>query len=279
MANSAPIRDVLLLLDADRPCCCALDAALSLAEGERAVVHTLCLAPDKDEFRLCRPDQLVSDHLDRRPALGGDLLHAMKDSFFKRLSAVSLGGDWQSIDEIDAPFVAPIRGGNCDISVMQADLARHATGRQLAEALLRKGGCACLFVPHGFQQPADFDQIVVAWSSPAAARQAIPHALPLLKRASMTHVVVTGDPGEIESYDDAAAIIAELTRHGVTCRARLRRCTSPHATKDLVSVCDELEADLLILDDRDGLYAADTIVGDIAFSLLVDAGIPILLSR
>jgi nucleotide-binding universal stress UspA family protein len=273
------IKDILLVLDADRPCCCVLDAALCLAEGERASVHTLCLTDEVERDGAIGGSWSGQAPADGAAARSDELLHSMKESFFRRLSTVVLAGDWQCIDDLDARFVAPLRAQSCDISVMQIDLARRSKGREVAEALLRRSGSACLFVPDESRLPSQFDRIVVAWDGSAEARRAMDRALPLLQRASLTYVVVIGRPGAIESYNDAASIAAHLARHEVTCVALARESRSSDVTADLIALCKELEADLLVMGDGERLFIGDALFGGASYSSLVEPAVPILLSR
>jgi len=111
-------------------------------------------------------------------------------------------------------------------------LRAHADLRRRAEAILQESPRPVLMLPYAgrFEPPAG--PVLVAWDGSAGAARAASAALPLLRRASIVHLVRIFDPKD----EDRAALEPDLQRaaawlrgHGVNVKANVSANSLPPA--------------------------------------------------
>jgi hypothetical protein len=271
------IKDVLMVMEADRPSEAVLATSIGLAKAHRAAVHAVCITPWRPSPADCfalgpRADLDVLERLDRKAS---GQVAPLKQAFLTGVGEGGLEGDWGRLDEVEAPFAVPSRARSCDIVVMRRPHAGEPTARELAECSVRNGGTPCLFVPDDAKNSGEFSRIVLAWNGTAEAKRAVDSSMPLLKRASRVDLIVVGRPAAIDIYNHAMAMVCHLARHGVECVAHERGGRASHVTHALMEACEDLDADLLVLGAYSHAHMTEALVGGTTSSSLVEASIPV----
>lgn len=86
-----------------------------------------------------------------------------------------------------------------------------------AETIIFGSGRPTIILPHTRQRsgPTKFETIVVAWDFSRPAARTVGDALPILKKAKKTFVVIVMDEKVIETTQSGAELARHLARHGV----------------------------------------------------------------
>lgn len=272
------IRSVLVHLDASEEAPLHLAAACTLARRHGAEVIALYAATPAamtmvfDVSSAAGPALL---EIDRR--YRGLALRAF-DAAAQAAPDVRL--HWRDADAGDPPLPLTTLALVHDLVVLaQRRPGRRWFGVEAAgdaiESLIFASGRGALVVPYTGVAGDFGNHVLVAWKPTREAARAVQAALPLLRSASLVHVVAWG----ADAADSAPALMQHLAQHGVACRPDVSRTEPPAAGDALLSRAADLEADLLVMGCYGHSRAREWITGGVTRTVLATMTLPTLLAH
>lgn len=191
----------------------------------------------------------------------------------------------QPMDGATASFVAalgqeddllPARARAADMVVLGRGRGQRGDAASMAtlHAVLLHGGRPVLVAPQ--EAPSLIGQrVVVAWNGSAEAARALSGALPILQAARDVLVITAAAHEDEGDLGDAEAFLAA---HGVSCQSWVN--TDPGEPAEvLLTECDALDADLLVMGAYSHSRLRETILGGFTRRILARAGIPVLMAH
>lgn len=160
----------------------------------------------------------------------------------------------------------------------------HGAIRDLPQNLLLRCGRPLLLVPSGdgAVKPAapPFRHPLLAWDGSRAAARAISDALPLLKMAHNTVLLLLNDAQYAQGGAPAPgpAMVQFLARHGVRAGVRCERTTAPPGDA-LLAIGRESGSDLLVMGGYGHRRLAETLLGGVTRTVLAGMPVPVLMSH
>jgi nucleotide-binding universal stress UspA family protein len=160
----------------------------------------------------------------------------------------------------------------------------HGAIRDLPQNLLLRCGRPLLLVPSGVAavSPAalPFRNPLLAWDGSRAAARAISDALPLLKMARDTTLLLLNDAQHAQSGAPAPgpAMARFLARHGVRAEVRCERTAGPPGDA-LLAIASESGSDLLVMGGYGHRRLAETLLGGVTSTVLAGMPLPVLMSH
>jgi nucleotide-binding universal stress UspA family protein len=141
-------------------------------------------------------------------------------------------------------------------------------------------GRPVLVVPPAPLAPPLGRPAVVAWKDSRECRLAAAAALPLLKRATGTHVlaVCSEDQAEITAVQ-VADVAAWLARHGVKASSETLVRNEAETARRLLDRAVALDAGLIVAGAYGHFRLTEWILGGVTRSLLADSGLCLLMAR
>lgn len=121
---------------------------------------------------------------------------------------------------------------------------------------------------------------VIAWKDRRESRLAAAAALPLLKKASGTHVlaVCSEDQAEVAAFQ-VADVAAWLTRHGIEASSEILLRNEVETARRLLDRAVALDAGLIVAGAYGHLRLTEWVLGGVTRSLLADSGLCLLMAR
>lgn len=193
--------------------------------------------------------------------------------------------------DVNAEFRAIRRGGPDEdliLSPLHSDLVvigqrelRELPGYSSPERLLLASGAPILVVPNDWKPEPIGNKILVGWNASREARRAVADALPFLVAApSVTLLVV--DPNkraDRHGEEPGADIALYLARHGA--RVDVAQVSSNgRAVADIIlSYAADHGMDLIVIGAYSHARSVEMVFGGVTRTLLMQARIPILMSR
>ncbi len=193
-------------------------------------------------------------------------------------------------DEVEARLVDDEAAGGvtlharyADIAVIgQFDPAAVVPGvmSNFVETVVLNSGRPVLVVPHAGQHTGKFIRVVIAWDGGLAASRAIAGALPLLKQAGTTEVVVlnTGESVDTHGEQPGADLALYLARHGIKVNVVERRSTGD-AGEALLSAAADLGADLIVMGAYGHTRFREVVLGGVTRTVLHSMTVPVLMAH
>ncbi len=212
-------RTILAILRHEKEARRVLPVALALARKFDA--HLICAHAEPSPVAYSTPDGFPdTDFIERSIKKSEERTVALKAYVDSASAAEGMKSEWMSAVTFggdSATAALPVAFNSDLIIAGQTDSSDMAAGYANLEALLFEGGRPVLFVPHAGAARIDTNHAVVAWNGTRESARAVFDALPLLKAAGRTDLIVIDAPSSDDQSDTTAgADIAEaLARHGV----------------------------------------------------------------
>lgn len=186
--------------------------------------------------------------------------------------------------EDDAAGAMLIHARYADLVVLSqhdADQVLASGVDDLPPYLLLNCGCPLLVTPRNLPpQAAPLQHALLAWDNSRHAARAIADALPLLRLAQRTTLLMLNAgnvPGQHDSLP-GADMVAFLARHGVAADI-VDGYTNEQIGGALLNWAGDLKADLLVMGGYGHSRAREVLLGGATRAVLRDATIPVLLSH
>lgn len=143
----------------------------------------------------------------------------IKARFEARMTRNGTASEWHDVQSIssDSPVGALPIARTCDLIVVQQANPQEGSGSLAnVEALLFESGRPVLFVPYATGVRPAFNKVLVAWNGTQQAARAVFDALPFIRSAAETEILML-DADDDWHQDRAVAgvdIASSLARHG-----------------------------------------------------------------
>ncbi|MFD0981781.1 universal stress protein [Tropicimonas aquimaris] len=147
------------------------------------------------------------------------------------------------------------------------------------EAALFAGNVPVLVMPDGMLAKKP-ERIVVAWNQSAEALDAVRAALPLLKQAAMTNIVIIDPPRHGPDRSDPGGMLSQMiSRHGVKAEISVIAATMPRTADVLARHCEDQQADMLVMGAYGHSRFREAIMGGATRDMLEAAKVPVFMSH
>ena len=136
--------------------------------------------------------------------------------------------------------------------------------------------CPVLIVPDALDHLDATGPVVLAWNASAESARALRQSLPVLKAASMVHIVTVGE----DSADmPQTAASAYLSRHGVVSELLVEPAAGRKAHDVIAQVAHERGANLIVMGAYGRSRLRETLLGGVTRTLLARSGIALLMAH
>lgn len=192
---------------------------------------------------------------------------------------------------------------SADSGVAQlADLARHVSARArfsdlvvlprpygekrgvelepVLESAMFEGHTPVLVMPDDTTVVHAPKKIVLAWNESAEAMNAARAALPMLKAASVVHVVVIDPPTHGPNRSDPGGLLSQyLARHGVKVEIDVLSKTMPRVSDVLLRHVQDIDADLVVMGAYGHSRFREAILGGATRYMLEQSQVPVFMAH
>jgi nucleotide-binding universal stress UspA family protein len=283
------IKDLLLHLDPGPGTPTRVAATMALADRFGARVTALHLIPEPFMPGVVghhMPDDVLREHLARAAAEAEGMVAATREAAARRGVPLALVRASGPVDRL--PSLLARHARYADLAVLGRPDPRTggADDVLLAEAAFLDSGRPALLVPAGETDPTLPPwRVLIAWDGSREAARALADALPLLREADSTVVLVVGGPDAQEPLGGHApeALLADhLARHGV--KAEVKRVQgggrrAGGTGEVILAQAQEEAAELLVLGGYGHSRFRERMLGGTTRFMLEHATVPVLIAH
>jgi nucleotide-binding universal stress UspA family protein len=165
-----------------------------------------------------------------------------------------------------------------DLFIATRPYGHYNSHAEALEQVLFNSGRGCLFLPP-VGDPRLFDTVVLAWRNTREAARAVSEAMPILRKAKKTYVVMATEDGQEDERSMPGADISRyLTRQGANVELRtLSNWTS--VSEALLNEVEKVNADLLVMGGYGHSRFREWVLGGATRDILTQAEIPVLIAH
>ena len=158
------------------------------------------------------------------------------------------------------------------------DASQADVPHDFIESVVIESGKPALVVPH-IGVPGSLGQVaLVAWKETRESARAVAAALPLLQRAERVEVATWGDPSSTRP-SGPTDVETFLRRHGVRANVSHQGKESPELGEYMLSLVDDVSADLLVMGCYGHSRARELILGGATRTILNSLTVPVLMAH
>jgi nucleotide-binding universal stress UspA family protein len=245
------------------------EVALDFARRHGAIVRALFVEPTG---RM--PDTIAGRgfsyaFISESRAAARETAARLSTEFAATCSSNGITGEW--IDEPGEPIDLIAR------FAMLADLVvvgRHdAPGLEstISEELPGRIPCPALVLPKAWSGAPVGRRVLVAWKNGLPSARILRGALPVLRRAEAVTVLTIG-----ADACEGNEVVAYLARHGVSATARCDSEGDDNAGEVILSVADEIAADLIVMGSYSRSRLREMVFGGATHHVVTHMRVPIL---
>lgn len=255
--------------------------ALRLAQAHGAhlvAVHGVEHDKVRPEDQHVRGRQAIADVLKAHRAADEAKLQAAGRRFDALIGASGVSAEFRPVWR-DAFDDAELRFLHCDLIVAAHPKLNDLPPGWSAERLLLVNGGPVLLIPTAW--PADIGRhAMIAWNASRPARRAVNGALPLLKAAGETTVLIVDADryGDRLGKEPGADVVAHLARHGVTAEIRHAKSGADGVAAAIAREAEHIGADLTVIGCYSRSRTTEAIFGGVTRTMLSSTAIPLLLA-
>ena len=282
------LKDILVHADSSSASERRLRAAVSLARRHDAHLTALFVIDNVFPYSAVDP---TSDYLgvggmeaciEQATAGARATADQVQAKFEHLLARAGVRGEWRCVEGSTAPTIL-LHASYADLCVLgqenPAGSTRPPDGFPLDRVLFGSGRPILIMPAEG-----DFEEVgtnvVVGWTPERQAVRAINDALPLLRAARRTTVVmVNPEEAETEEVAEDAAVATHLARHGVEVGCRGVNSEIGHEGAALLRFAKQLSADLLVVGAYGHSRLHEFILGGATRTILREMSLPVLMSH
>lgn len=260
-----------------------LDHALAMAEAYDAHLEILCLGVDRSQtgYYYAGASALMLEQTLSQAATHSEEIEAAARAKMKGATILwSLNSGVAQLADLGRHVAFHARF--CDLAVLPQPYGKHhgVELEPVSESVLFEGRAPALFVPDGVTPAPKPKNICVGWNESPEALTAIRAALPMMKAADKTHVVVIDPPAHGPSRSDPGGLISQyLARHGVQVEIDVLSKSLPRVADVLSRHATDMDADLIVMGAYGHSRFREAIFGGATRDMLDAASMPILMAH
>ena len=202
-------------------------------------------------------------------------------AFRNAVGSKGYSSEWRVTDGY-VEEILPVQARSADLVIVgqaEPDAIPTATPPDLAEEVAMAGVCPVLIVPHIGAARSPGKTVMLCWNDSREAKRAVLGALPLLKGADKTIVLII-DPKAGPDPEEPGADVAEwLARHGVKVTVQRDTAADSDVGGVILSRAADHDADLIVM----GIYGhsrmREFVLGGASRTLLASMTAPLLVAH
>lgn len=258
----------------------ALDGAAAVAAEQDAHLEVLALGIDVSTpgFYYAGANAMVEQHsLERARAEAEETESAVRAALEGAQVRWSVVSGVVQIGTIHQLVGTHARFADLVVLPKPYGTGKTTSDEAILEAALFTGHAPVLILPQGQSLGAP-DRVVVAWNMSDEAMAAVRAALPLLKAAQSTNIVIVDPPRHSADRSDPGGALSQmLARHGAKPEISVVAQTMPKTASVLARHCDDRRADLLVMGAYGHSRFREALLGGATRDMLEEAEIPVLM--
>ena len=274
------IKDLLIDFTATPACRHALDLAIMMAEKHQAAVtgiHVMDVEVYEGAARRFMSDEVLAV-LQRSQE---EALAAVEVDFWDRIGDRLNRGSVEWIvaeGRPDAVLAKYLRYHDLLILGLARERATTSISKVHPDDIAMRGGKPVILVPESWRQRPLREHAVVAWDGSRAAARALSDAMQILETKRSLDVLTIGDPRR--PLNEGRSIVRHLERHKVAARRIYRPpAASGGVGEAIVTYCEEVDADFLVLGVQSHARLRDVVAGGMLPRILETASLPVMISN
>jgi nucleotide-binding universal stress UspA family protein len=268
-----PIRDMLVYVDHTEATRNALDRALGFAKS-RDVRLTALYVDSWTVWVSGFGAEMSTAVIDAQREMAEKRKAEVRHRVERQADEAGWPVQWQE-DEGEAANIVCRHAGGVDAVVLGHpwELAEF-TDTALVNATAIGSGRPVLVIPRDFQQPVDFEHILVAWNGGREAARAVHDALPLLREADR---VIAATVGPLDSYSgtDLPVLADHLRRHKVNVEEKPIADEGRPAGETLLATAADSNCGLIVMGCYGHSRLREWVLGGCTRHLLAHSGVPL----
>ena len=256
---------------------------VALAESQDAHAEVLCLGVDRSQtgyYYAGANAMILQETLSRANAEADEILAYAQDYLGKTGIRWSAENGVAQIADIGRHVAR--RAWFSDLVILPRPYGkdREAEAEPIAEAAMFEGHAPVLLVPDDVKPLASPGTVMIGWNESVEAMRAIRCALPFLKRAELTRIVVIDPPRHGPDRSDPGGILSQmLARHGVKCEIDVLSKTMPRVSDILNRHAVDTDADMIVMGAYGHSRFREAMLGGATRNMLEQSEVPVFLTH
>ncbi len=261
----------------------ALAQMVELAGAQEAHAEALCLGVDRSQtgyYYAGANAMILQETLSRANAEADEVLAFAKDYLGKSGVRWSAENGVAQIADIGRHVAHRARFSDLVVLPRPYGEDHGAEAEPIVEAAMFEGHAPVLIVPDEAQPMSSPKTILVGWNESVEAMRAIRLALPFLKQAELTRIVVIDPPRHGPDRSDPGGMLSQmLARHGVKCEIDVLSKTMTRVSDILNRHAADTEADMLVMGAYGHSRFREAILGGATRNMLEQSSVPVFLAH
>ncbi len=261
----------------------ALAQMVALAEGQDAHVEALCLGVDRSQtgYYYAGANALIlQETLSRANAEADEILAYAQDYLGRSGVRWSAENGVAQIADLGRHVARRARFSDLVVLPRPYGKDRDAEAEPIVEAAMFEGHSPVLLVPDDNKPISAPKTVMVGWNESVEAMRAIRRALPFLKQAELTRIVVIDPPRHGPDRSDPGGLLSQmLARHGVKCEIDVLSKTMTRVSDILNRHAADTEADMIVMGAYGHSRFREAILGGATRNMLEQSEIPVFLAH
>ena len=261
----------------------ALAQMIALADGQDAHAEALCLGVDRSQtgYYYAGANALIlQETLSRANAEADEILKFAQDYLGKSGVRWSAENGVAQIADIGRHVARRARFSDLVILPRPYGKDRDAEAEPIVEAAMFEGHAPVLLVPDEVEPISSPKTMMVGWNESIEAMRAIRCALPFLKQAELTRIVVIDPPRHGPDRSDPGGLLSQmLARHGVKCEIDVLSKTMTRVSDILNRHAADSEADMIVMGAYGHSRFREAILGGATRNMLEQASVPVFMAH
>ncbi|MDI6026020.1 universal stress protein [Corticibacterium sp. UT-5YL-CI-8] len=272
-------KTIVAVVQTDKDIQRVLDVALPLAEDHEAHligVHAEAL-PVPYASAGGFPD---TEMIEVNVRIAAERAAHIKAAFLARLEGTGIAHEFRSFESFAGEStLSGVDSARCADLVIAARNGPDEDGFQAdVDSLIYEAGRPVLVVPHSGPLLASYARVLIAWNNSKEAARAAFDALPFIREARETRILVV-DPVEESSTLSASQLAAALERHGATVTIATRTSGGRHVDEAIRHHIAESGTDLLVMGAYSHSWLRELLFGGVTRNVLQSGETAVFLSR
>ncbi len=273
-------KSILTVVIGDEETASVLEGAVAMAEAQDAHLEVLALGVDSSTpgYYYAGANAMIEQQSIERARDDAAAAETAVNAFMSGRSV-----RWSVVTAVaQIGTISQVVGGHARFSDLVILPKPYGEGRSVAdeavlEAALFTGHVPVLVLPDG-QSLTDPRRVVVAWNESAEAMASIRAALPLLKSADLTNVVIIDPPRHSSDRSDPGGFLSQmLSRHGAKPEVSVIAATMPRIADVLARHCSDRDAELLVMGAYGHSRFREALLGGATRDALEHTPLPVLM--
>ncbi|WP_170457414.1 universal stress protein [Ruegeria arenilitoris] len=261
----------------------ALAQLVALAEAQDGHAEALCLGVDRSQtgYYYAGANALILQETLKRANAEADEVLAFAEDFLGK-SGVRWSAENGVAQIADLGRHVAHRARFSDLVVLPQPYGkdRGAEAEPIIEAAMFEGHASVLVVPDDAKPFASPRTVLIGWNESVEAMNAIRRALPFLRAAELTRIVVIDPPRHGPDRSDPGGMLSQmLSRHGVKCEIDVLSKTMTRVSDILNRHAADVEADMIVMGAYGHSRFREAILGGATRNMLEQSSVPVFLAH